>query len=91
MAVLSLTRNEKIKGKLEEEINEIIKKDEDITTENMNKMGYLKAVIKETIRMYTPAIGLLVREVTEDHEIAGVKVSKGTLITVEFMPSNFNP
>lgn len=46
MVILSLSRSPEVKAKLDEEVEKYIQKDGDITTENMNKMVYLKAVIK---------------------------------------------
>jgi cytochrome P450 len=50
--------------KLKEEVNSVIKTDEDITYDNIKKLTYLKCFQNEVTRMYGPGNGILLREVT---------------------------
>ena len=47
--------------RLTEEINSVIKSDQDITAENIKKLPYLECCIAETSRMINSATGLFER------------------------------
>ena len=63
-----LDLNPNAKEKLQTEIEKMIKSDKDITYENLQKMTYLDYVQRETLRVYPPVIGTLIREVTKDYK-----------------------
>ena len=56
--ILSVYENPKITLKLKEEINSVVKSNDDITVDNIKKLTYLECVINETMRMFNPAFGL---------------------------------
>jgi cytochrome P450 len=44
------------------------------------KLLYLSSVIKETLRMYPPAIGVFAREASERMELGGYEIPKGSIV-----------
>lgn len=55
--------NEKLK--LQEEVQQVAKGNSKITEEDLDQMHYLKAVVKETLRMHTRLPLFIPREMTE--------------------------
>ncbi|CAB4061581.1 unnamed protein product [Lepeophtheirus salmonis] len=73
--------------KLYEEIQRVVKNDSDITTAHLKEMHYLKAFIKETLRLFPS--GTEVSRVT-DHDLilSGYEVPKGTRVDLNHGPIN---
>ncbi|MCJ8732765.1 hypothetical protein PDJAM_G00214960 [Pangasius djambal] len=69
-ALYLLSQDPKAQGTLYQEVNSIIKEDKIPTAEDINSMPYLKAVIKETLRMY-PVVPMNVRLLSENDVIIG--------------------
>jgi cytochrome P450 len=44
------------------------------------RLNYLAQVVKETLRLYPPAIGIFTRQVVKDVEIGGYLLNKGSLV-----------
>ena len=55
-----------------------------VSIEDLSKLNYLEAVIKETLRLY-PSVPIVVRELGEDENFEGTMVPKGTIILVNLM------
>ena len=80
-----LAKNQDKQDKLREELRKIYpNKDEPLTPESMKNMPYLRAVIKEGIRLFPPTIGNA-RKVEEDVVLSGYKVPKGTEVVMALM------
>lgn len=77
--------------RLLKEIDECIPDFKNIDMEALNKMEFMTAFQKETLRLYGPAPFLFDREVLEDHSIGDIKVKKGTHLNVSIIASNYNP
>ncbi|MFO0902236.1 MAG: cytochrome P450 [Pirellulales bacterium] len=63
------------------EVQKVIGKREP-TYEDVPQLEYLSRVIKETLRRYPPAVGLVAREATQDVEIGGWHLPAGSLARV---------
>ncbi|EYU22203.1 hypothetical protein MIMGU_mgv1a021448mg [Erythranthe guttata] len=75
-----LLRNPTIMKKLQHQVREVVKDKNGIITENdLEKMPYLKAVIKETLRLHAP-IPLLPRVARKYVKVMGYDISAGTLV-----------
>ncbi|KAH7670618.1 Costunolide synthase protein [Dioscorea alata] len=104
-AMSELIRNPKIMKKLKEEAKSVSEKSSMVAEEDVNKMSYLKAVVKEVLRLHPPAPLLVPRETIEDTELQGYKIPAKTRVIInawaigrdpkfwdapeEFMPERF--
>lgn len=77
-AISLLLRNPLVLEKAKEEINMQFGKDGYISEPNANKLVYLQAIVKETLRLYPPAPFSSPREFTENCTLGGYHVKKGT-------------
>ena len=74
-----LVRDPRAMKKLKAELRGIADGNCTIRDEDVNKLTYLKAVIRETLRLHPP-IPLYPRVLSEDCEFAGYRVAKGTKV-----------
>ncbi|KAJ0971973.1 hypothetical protein J5N97_019932 [Dioscorea zingiberensis] len=104
-AMSELIRNPKVLKKLQQETRMVAEKNSMVTEEDVSKMHYLKAVVKEVLRLHPPAPLLLPRETIEDTELQGYKIPAKTRVIInawailrdpkswdapeEFMPERF--
>ncbi|XP_015882500.2 cytochrome P450 736A117 [Ziziphus jujuba] len=79
-AMAELLRHPRVMKKLQEEVMEISNGKPDITENDLDKMHYLKAVIKETVRLYPPVPLLIPRESAQDINIKGYDIAAGTMV-----------
>ncbi|XP_072952784.1 cytochrome P450 71A9-like [Typha angustifolia] len=97
-----LVRNSHVMKKLVDEVRGIAGENSKVRMEDLNKMSYLKAVVKETLRLHPPIPLLLPKETTEDCHIRGYYIPKGTRVFVNAWsigrdpkyweaPNEFNP
>ncbi|KAG6404327.1 hypothetical protein SASPL_136573 [Salvia splendens] len=80
-AMTELIRNPTVRMKLQTEVREIVQDRHVITDDDLGKMQYLKAVIKETLRLRAP-VSLLGRVTREDITVMGYDISANTLVLV---------
>ncbi|KAG6683778.1 hypothetical protein I3842_12G031500 [Carya illinoinensis] len=78
-AMSELLRHPRVMKKLQDEVRGISQAKTSITENHLEKMQYLKVVIKETLRLYPPIPLLLPRESTQDVQIKGYHIPAGTL------------
>lgn len=54
-------------------------------------MNFLQCVIKETLRIHPPAIGVLPRVCIKDHKVGEFEMKKGMLMDTHFIGVLNNP
>ncbi|WZZ21085.1 hypothetical protein YC2023_122472 [Brassica napus] len=86
-----LIANPRVLKKVQAEVREVIKNKNDITEEDIEKMEYLKMVIKESFRI-NPLVPILVpREASKDIKMGGYDIPKKTWIHVNIWAVHRNP
>jgi cytochrome P450 len=80
-AMAELLQNPKKLKKLRKELQQVINKDEDPKDLDINKLPYLQAVVKETLRLH-PSAPILVHKSISDVDLCGFKVPKDTQVLV---------
>ncbi|KDP20776.1 hypothetical protein JCGZ_21247 [Jatropha curcas] len=76
-ALLHLVQNQEIQEKLYKEIVECVGKDGVVKEEDVEKMRYLGAVVKETLRRHPPSHFLLSHAATKETELGGYTIPAG--------------
>ncbi|XP_058773183.1 cytochrome P450 82A1 [Vicia villosa] len=77
-AMCLLLKHPHVLEKAKEELNTHIGKERCVSELDINKLVYLHAIIKETLRLYPPAPFSSPREFTKDCTIGGYHIKKGT-------------
>ncbi|KAJ8761786.1 hypothetical protein K2173_004598 [Erythroxylum novogranatense] len=81
-ALLHLVLNQKIQEKLYNEIVSFVGEDGLVKEEDVEKMTYLSAVVKETFRRHPPSHFLLSHAATQETQLGGYKIPED--VNVEF-------
>ncbi|GMH21291.1 hypothetical protein Nepgr_023133 [Nepenthes gracilis] len=79
-AMTELLKHPQVMRELQNEIKEVIKSKAKVSEDDLKKMKYLKAVIKETLRLHPPAPLLLPHKSTKDVKIKGYDIADGTQV-----------
>jgi len=79
-AVYFLTQRPEILEKVKEEVDRELADMKTITIENLNRMDYTTAFLKEVLRLNVGC--LFYRKAMQDDNLAGVNIKKGTVLTV---------
>ncbi|XP_062029644.1 cytochrome P450 736A117-like [Rosa rugosa] len=103
-AMSEIIKHPSVMSKLQNEVRGVNKAEEDILTEDdLIDMPYLKAVIKETLRLHPPLTLLLPRISTQDVKINGYDIKANTQVIVnawqiardpksyDYKPEEFEP
>lgn len=78
-----LLRHPEVMKKLQNEIREISSNESSaITEDHLNELPYLKAVIKETLRLHPPIPLLVPRLSTQDVKLKGFDIAAGTEVII---------
>nr|ABW86889.1 menthofuran synthase [Mentha arvensis] len=77
-----LIRNPRTLKALQNEVREVSRNRGGITEDDVDKMPYLRAVSKEILRLRPPFPSLVPRELTQDANLLGYDVPRGTLVLV---------
>ncbi|KAE8664473.1 hypothetical protein F3Y22_tig00112762pilonHSYRG00057 [Hibiscus syriacus] len=78
--MLHLVMNQEIQNKLYQEIVGVVGKNGDIKDEDVEKMPYLEAVVKETFRRHPPGHFLLSHAAIKDTELGGYTIPAGAYV-----------
>ncbi|KAL6141241.1 hypothetical protein ACLB2K_059531 [Fragaria x ananassa] len=82
-AMSELLKHPSVMEKLKNEVRRIVGDRKGIITEDdLVEMNYLKALIKETLRLHPPVPLLMPRIATQDAKINGYNIMSGTLVLV---------
>ncbi|XP_052182542.1 cytochrome P450 736A117-like [Diospyros lotus] len=79
-AMTELLRNPRVMKKVQTEVREVLKGTPEITNDDLEKMVYLKAMIKETLRCHPPIPLLVAREARENVKLMGYDIDAGTTV-----------
>uniref|UniRef100_A0A2N9ISZ5 Cytochrome P450 n=1 Tax=Fagus sylvatica TaxID=28930 RepID=A0A2N9ISZ5_FAGSY len=77
-----LLRHPKTMKRVQNEVRGIIGNKKDIIEDDLEKMHYLKAVIKETLRFHPPIPLLVPRKSIQDAKIQGYDIAAGTQVII---------
>lgn len=92
MTLYQLAQHPEMLAKLREEIRDIYDKESTPSMDALNKMNYLSALFKETLRLYNPVgIGAGFRTANKDHKLGNIEVKKGTMVGASFVHNDFDP
>ncbi|KAK4481804.1 hypothetical protein RD792_012715 [Penstemon davidsonii] len=77
-----LLRNPNSLQKLKDELDQVIGRSRNVEESDLNKLPYLQAVVKETMRLYPSLPLLLPRNAREDTKFMGYFIPKNTMVIV---------
>ncbi|PRQ44741.1 putative psoralen synthase [Rosa chinensis] len=77
-----LLKHSKVMKKLQNEVREIVGNKAEVTEDDLVGMHYLRAVIKETLRLHPPVPLLLPRMATQDVNVNGYSIKANTQVLV---------
>ncbi|XP_018631593.1 5-OH-xanthotoxin synthase-like [Nicotiana tomentosiformis] len=90
-AMTGLMKQPKQMKKLQENIRELVGKKGRVDEDDIQKLPYLKAVIKETLRLYPPAPLLLPRKTIQKCMVDGYEIQPNTLFFFNAWATGSNP
>ena len=80
-AMMRLIRHPECMKKLQDEIQTYSRHKFYVSEEQVESMKYLKAVIKEVLRLHPPGPLLVPRQLSEDVKLKGYDIAAGTQVT----------
>ncbi|RDX66483.1 Cytochrome P450 71A26, partial [Mucuna pruriens] len=86
-----LLRHPNMMQKLQNEVRSVGGGRTDITEDDLNVMPYLKAVIKEILRLHPPSPILIPRECMQDTKVMGYDIAMGTQVLVNAWSISTDP
>lgn len=82
-AMTELMRNPTVMNKLQEEVRNIIGENDGVIDENdIQKLAYLKAVVKEVMRLHPPAPLMVPHETTQKCNVVGYEIQPKTVVYI---------
>ncbi|KAL2514770.1 Cytochrome [Forsythia ovata] len=81
-AIAELLRHPRTMEKVCNEVRHVAGSKLEVTEDELEKMPYLKAVIKESLRLHPPIQLLLPRESTQDSNVMGYDIAVGTRVII---------
>jgi len=91
-AIFFLGKYPEIQEKAYQEVQHALQlqQEQQLLPETVKNLTYLTAILKETLRMNTPAPFFVSRVATEDTEILGYHIPKGTVVAVNVIPAHMS-
>ncbi|KAL8457999.1 hypothetical protein ACS0TY_035755 [Phlomoides rotata] len=77
-----LIRNPRAMEILKTEVRQVAGHEQEINEQDVEKMAYLKAVIKEGLRLHAPVPLLVPRESTQDTKVMDYEIASGTHVVI---------
>ncbi|BAU02380.1 hypothetical protein LR48_Vigan10g086800 [Vigna angularis] len=90
-AMTELLRHPNAMQKLQDEVRSVARAKTHVTEEDLNEMTYLKAVIKEILRLHPPSPILIPRESMQDTKVMGYDIAVGTQVLVNAWAISTDP
>ncbi|GMP35352.1 hypothetical protein CsSME_00007822 [Camellia sinensis var. sinensis] len=81
-AMTGLLRYPRVMKKAQNEVREVVSGKHDITDDDLEKMHYLRVVIKEVFRFHPPIPLLVPRKARHDIKVMGYDVAVGTMVMI---------
>ncbi|KAI8014924.1 Cytochrome P450 71A9 [Camellia lanceoleosa] len=81
-AMTALMKNPKVMRRVQDEMRNLIREKGFVGEDDIQKLPYLKAIVKETMRLYPAAPLLVPRETTQTIKIEGYEIPSKTLVYV---------
>ncbi|KAF5177316.1 Cytochrome p450 [Thalictrum thalictroides] len=81
-AITELLRNPHAMRNVEAELDQVVGHNEKVNESHIEKLPYLQAVVKETLRLHPPVPLLVPRNAREDTEFMGYTIPKDTQVLV---------
>lgn len=81
-AMTELLRHQTVMHKLQDEVRTVVGNRTHVTEKDLVNMNYLKAVIKETLRLHVPIPLLVPRKSMEDIKLNGYDIEAGTEVII---------
>ncbi|KAL2492486.1 Cytochrome [Abeliophyllum distichum] len=75
-------RHPEIMKKLQNEVKQVAGSKKEVAEEDLEKMPYLKAVLKESLRLHPPIPLLIPHQSTQDTKIMGYHIAAGTQVFI---------
>ncbi|CAL5383493.1 unnamed protein product [Camellia sinensis] len=85
-AMTALMKNPKVMKRVQDEIRNLIGEKGFVSEDDLQKLPYLKAIVKETLRLYPAAPLLVPRETTQTIKLEGYEIPPNVK---EFLPERF--
>jgi cytochrome P450 len=86
----SIARFPEVAAKCQAEVDSVLSGNEP-TAMDVPKLKYVEATIKEALRMYPPAIGVFLRQATNNTEIGGYQIPRGSLVGLSSFVTHRDP
>ncbi|XP_059442631.1 cytochrome P450 71A1-like [Corylus avellana] len=86
-----LVKNPRVMKRAQEEVRRVVSKKSRIDVNDINKMDYLKCIIKETLRLHPPIPLLLPRETITSVKIGGYDIPPNTRVVINAWAIQMDP
>lgn len=86
-----LLRNPAVMKKAQDEVREVLTGKANINNDDLDKMHYLRATMKETFRLHPPIPLLVPRKAREDVKIMGYDIDIGTIVVTNACAIGLDP